>query len=361
MLTESDINELEGLEASDIALDGESDGVKELEPFVPMMITSNSDICKHRIRKLPCHFKSSYEKTNYQRIGFYPTVCCKRHKKYEYLYISWQEAFFNALNERVELPNSYYEIQDSYYCHNSYNNSYDNDEDDDRDRSNRCCQSVCRCYKINNVMIIRGFDKEMGLNIAEQVCNNLISFANTNQIITNLTDKSKRDDREKRETEKEIEIAVLILNRLVSIYIRDYINRKDNTFLEPLWIQGYYGDEFDNFNLTILSKIKETITAGITLEKLLNLEYNDVVDVGQSRSVKIIDVVEIPIENIIIPNKHHFDKCLLENSYKDYKGIICVCMKTNNNQYTLKDGYHRLASAKIRQDKTVKIVCAEFS
>lgn len=70
------------------------------------------------------------------------------------------------------------------------------------------------------------------------------------------------------------------------------------------------------------------------------------------------NIINIRIKSIMIPNKSHFDTCVLDNIYSWYEGIVGIC-GLNNNKYILKDGYHRLASTRNR-DK-VLIIIANFN
>ncbi len=117
---------------------------------------------------------------------------------------------------------------------------------------------------------------------------------------------------------------------------------------EPNIQQGYYGEQCDGISLnnTVLSKVKELLKTGLTIPKVLTLEYGYLLE--NLKNCKW-NIAVVPRESIIIGQNNYYSNKLnpkIVDSYKDHTFPICVCihMPESGNGHILIDGYHRFAA-----------------
>lgn len=204
----------------------------------------------------------------------------------------------------------------------------------DNDYSNCDCDDICRCGTITNIRI----DTKNSNWRLDMVKNSLSNMMNIEETPNGIS-----------------KIGKYIIFRTLSLMIRDIVDDifDSNYLLEAGGVGGYYGEEFYS-NSHIRCCLYNRLEKGITLKELLKIEYG----FDLKPNITFEEVLEIDPKEIIIPNMNHFDKCLKEDIYSWYNGIVGICFKSNN-KYTLKDGYHRLASAYQRQK--VWIIVANFT
>lgn len=251
-------------------------------------------------------------------------LCCGMHKQYERTYLGWKENFINSLSGGINIPSDYYEINGDSNC-DGYG-----------------CDGICRCYSIESVNFTKGTCMEVNMGIADNILWSITPLSQWLGAITQHIDQ------------KQVALVAYYLNRLTSIMIREgVVNGTYEYLLEPSWTGGYYGDEFTGFSTAIPDLIKSKLSNKFVLSDLLELEYH------VKENVTLMDIVDVHITDINIPNPVHFQKCLQEDLYPEYTGIIAICTPLGS-KYTLKDGYHRLASAKLRGDAVVKVIVAKW-
>jgi hypothetical protein len=150
------------------------------------------------------------------------------------------------------------------------------------------------------------------------------------------------------------DIGAYIIFRTLTMLVRDCIkNGTIESLVEAYGNAGYYGEELETRSY-IRESLYQRLKSGINLKELLKWEYGG----DMYNNVIYVDVVEVDPKKIIISNEGHFQKCMKEDIYYWYRGIVGICTNING-KYTLKDGYHRLASAYNRQ-QMVKVIVAIF-
>jgi len=141
-------------------------------------------------------------------------------------------------------------------------------------------------------------------------------------------------------------------------YLIDRILRINKIFLNSNWTidvsSGYYGQEIDRVCLEydLAKKISEEITTGLELfslkekiEYLLLLEYGRILENLKNCQWEIRN---IPIQQISVPNKTHFNNC--QESYEYYQirnyNLIRGIVIQEGQMFRLIDGYHRVSELK---------------
>lgn len=209
----------------------------------------------------------------------------------------------------------------------------------DRDSSGCTCDDYCRCSILTNIRIDEYSYPNWSYLIVKDALSKLMNI----------------DVNEEFNVYEVSDIGKYYIFRTLSLLIRDAIKKDSFDHLFHAYGEGgYYGEELrvDSF---IREQLFQALKDGIDLPQLLYREYgNNLFD------IEFIEVKEIDPKTIDIPNKLHFQKCLDEDIYDWYHGIVAIC-SFNNNKYKVKDGYHRLASAIKRGDTSVKIIVAEFT
>ncbi len=155
----------------------------------------------------------------------------------------------------------------------------------------------------------------------------------------------------------------LELNTELDRYCVDRIIRKANLYNKYDWdwniSNDYYGDciekvipTYNSFYTYINHYLKYTTDEDKIL-CLLSLEYGYILDSIRDKKWSIIDV---NLDDIIIPNKEHISSIELESWYEENELPICICIK-KGDKFQLIDGYHRLKSLK-NKDK-IRIILGE--
>jgi hypothetical protein len=153
----------------------------------------------------------------------------------------------------------------------------------------------------------------------------------------------------------------LELNTELDRYCVDRMIRKANLYNKYDWdweiSNDYYGDciekvvpAYNTFYTYINSYMKYESEEDKIL-CLLSLEYDYILDKIRNKKWSIID---INLDDIIIPNKEHMSSIESESWYEENELPICVCIK-KGNKFELIDGYHRLKSLK-NKDKIRTVV-----
>ena len=121
---------------------------------------------------------------------------------------------------------------------------------------------------------------------------------------------------------------------------------------------GYYGEEIQSVKISNSEKIVELINIALSIndldgriEFLLGLEYGSLLPILENRNWKLS---EIDVNDIIIRNESHLESVLKKDlkHYDYYDGIKGVVILTENNNWLLVDGYHRIS----RSSGKVKIL-----
>ena len=155
----------------------------------------------------------------------------------------------------------------------------------------------------------------------------------------------------------------LDLNTELDRYCIDRIIRKVQLYSKYNWYadidHDYYGDCIDKVIPTYSSfytYINHYLKYKSEEDKilcLLSLEYSYILDKIRNKKWSIID---INLDDIIIPNKEHMSSIESESWYEENGLPICVCIK-KGDKFELIDGYHRLKSLK-NKDK-IRIIVGE--
>ena len=198
---------------------------------------------------------------------------------------------------------------------------------------------ICRCYRINEVII-------NSINIRKL----------TDFIFNEINHSGIQHEREKKLTslmyDYDIDIVTkYCINRVLSINKAWCV---DNWEVE--WNAGWYGDEVESIKLSqsILSKISSDINSFINLEtmeekinNILLLEYGHLLEKIKNKKYSII---EINKEDIFFGQTKHYDKVQHEilEYYSDRvygtlpRGVCCW----DGQKWRVLDGYHRLSETK---------------
>ena len=191
------------------------------------------------------------------------------------------------------------------------------------------CDYICRCRRLINIEV------------------NLDDSRWSYQLVKNALEDVMT-------TDAISDIGKYYIFRTLSLLLRDACRdyAYDNLF-EAYGAGGYYGEELQ-VDCFIKPCLYAKLADGINLPELLHREYGN-----NLQDISLLEIKEIDPKIIEIPNQVHYQKCMDEDIYDWYHGIIAIC-SFNNNKYKLKDGYHRLASAIKRGDISVKIIVALF-
>ena len=131
---------------------------------------------------------------------------------------------------------------------------------------------------------------------------------------------------------------------------------------EPDIQRGYYGEECNGIELDnkVLSKVKALLKTGLTIPKVLTLEYGRLLPVLIKRKWKIVTIKR---NNIIVGQYDYYTTKLnpkIVDSYKEYKFPVCVCipiLDEGSELVRLIDGYHRFAATDSK--RKIKIMLGE--
>lgn len=202
------------------------------------------------------------------------------------------------------------------------------------------CDNICRCSKIKNTSITT--DLKI---LSEAIYHIYFDLKNS--------DSSKRN--------KKLDLILNNISKEFNIYCINRILKNNKIWEDENWnieiIDSYYGEEVDkvNLNINVSSKISNQIENNISLDKLtprvndlLKLEYGYITKELYNKKYKIENIKR---NDIIIPNKEHFEKASSEIKYNE-NNIKCVVV-LKGNKYKLVDGYHRLSKSKSDKVKAI--------
>ena len=120
--------------------------------------------------------------------------------------------------------------------------------------------------------------------------------------------------------------------------------------------QGYYGEEIEGVTFDNEDKVREMILSLQGLDdrqivlKLMEYEYGFILPVLSACQKFIIQ--DVPLANVAFPNDRYVTKVSIEQDfYQDWPYPLGVCLP-DSGRYRVVDGYHRLASAMMKSQKT---------
>jgi hypothetical protein len=210
------------------------------------------------------------------------------------------------------------------------------------------CGHVCKCSKIIDIQV-----------------NDIDIISMINLVYLNYFDDSLSSKRNNIISE-----ILYNINDEINFYTIDRICRKFRIWekLKFNIVDGYYGEELDHVSFLESDKIDRTITKALEIndltkrvEFLLNLEYGYILP--SLKDMKwIID--EMDINEIIIKNKTHMINAnkvannnhefkLNKSVLSKYDTIKCLVIETNDNNWKLIDGYHRISRI---ENTTIKVL-----
>lgn len=222
-----------------------------------------------------------------------------------------------------------------------YNKIYFNDIEDGFEyntvrncQESGCCEDgYCRCtkYEFNGVNLT---EKRL-FSVYQQIIDQII------QSQIKISDYSK-----------------YMIGRLLSISLRKLVGFHDSDdYFSPIVECGYYGEEFYEGYTINLPEVNDHIQKGITLEKLFELEYPEI---QPPKQITFKNIVQVDPNKIKIPNTNHFQICSQKTTYFNKEPITCVVKQLHNGNYSIVDGYHRLALSIANNEKNINCIVVDI-
>lgn len=210
-------------------------------------------------------------------------------------------------------------------------------------------EGICRCYRIDEIII-----ESVGISsITERIFE---------QIFSNDTQHKREKDITSILFDYDIDlINKYCINRiLVSNKVWDTRN------WEAEVEGGYYGDEVGDvlIEISVFNKLLKDIDSLLKLDTLedkinfiLELEYGFILDKIKDKKYHVLSVDKIDID---LPQDNHFKKVLNEDlQYCDDKNYLRNSIRGvaywNGNKWVLIDGYHRIVSTKFPKVRIIGI------
>lgn len=210
-------------------------------------------------------------------------------------------------------------------------------------------EGICRCYKIDEIIIESVDVTSITEKIFEQLFSNDIQHKREKDITSILYDYD-----------------IDLINKYSIDRILTINKVWDINNWEGESCSGYYGDEVGDILLSgvVFKKVVNDINSILELESLedkidylLKLEYGFILDEikGRKYSVKAVN-----IEDIDFAQSKHLKKVLNKDTdyYSDsnyLRDSIRGIAYWNGNKWTLVDGYHRLSSTKFPKARIIAI------
>jgi len=202
------------------------------------------------------------------------------------------------------------------------------------------CDPYCRCKEISNAQVIE---------------------VDINQVVNVLCRREPKDNSD-----------------LIDKYCLDRVLRQYKLYDPNSWevnsVRGYYGDEIGSVTvfplirkniITMLHSVANFRTNSEKIKKVLEYEYGFVLPALVPLSEAYIDTVDI--NDLVFGNKEYARKIKKPDIdiYDSYELPRAICTteagkEFGESKYYVRDGYHRVLSAKNKGDKYIKIIILDY-